>query len=110
MGDDRMTKRRYVARSPEIAARRLGDEMMIMSGRDSTLIMLNDVATIIWEAADGCTALEEIVKSKICAAFEVEPAEALRDANALADGLSEHGILLLSNEPFRPSSPGQESK
>ena len=48
-----MNKKRYVARSSEIAARRLGDEMMIMSGRDSTLFTLNEVATIIWEAADG---------------------------------------------------------
>jgi hypothetical protein len=110
MGDDRMTHRRYVARSTEIAARRLGDEMMIMSGRDSMLFTLNDVATIIWEAADGSTALDQIVESKICSVFEVEPAEALRDANALADGLAKHGILLLSDQPFRPSLRGQESK
>ena len=57
-----MTNKRYVARSSEISARRLGDEMMIMSGRESTLITLNDVATIIWEAADGSVALEEIVE------------------------------------------------
>jgi hypothetical protein len=110
MGDDRMTNRRYVVRSSEIAARRLGDKMMIMSGRDSTLITLNDVATIIWEAADGSTELEEIVKSKICPAFAVEPNEALRDANALADGLAGHGILLLSDKPFWPSSLSKESK
>jgi Coenzyme PQQ synthesis protein D (PqqD) len=110
MGDDRMTHRRYVARSSEIAARRLGDEMMIMSGRDSMLFTLNDVATIIWEAADGSTALDQIVESKICSVFEVEPAEALRDANALADGLAKHGILLLSDQPFRASLRGQESK
>lgn len=105
-----MTQKRYAARSSEIAARKLGDEMMIMSGRDSTLFTLNEVATIIWEAADGRTALEEIVECKICPEFEVEPAEALRDANTLAAGLAEHGILLLSDEPFRPSSVGQEPK
>ncbi|MGB6431803.1 MAG: PqqD family protein [Candidatus Acidiferrales bacterium] len=105
-----MSNKRYVARSSEIAARRLGDEMMIMSGRDSTLFTLNEVATLIWEAADGSMALDEIVKCKIFPEFEVDLAEALRDANALADGLAEHGILLLSDEPFGPSSPGQESK
>lgn len=105
-----MTNTRYVARSSEIAARRLGDEMMIMSGRDSTLFTLNDVATIIWEAADGSTTLDEIVESRICPQFEVEPAEALRDANALADELAERGILLLSDQPFRPSSVEQEWK
>ena len=38
-----MKAKRYVARSSEIAARRLGNETMIMSGRDSTLFSLNEV-------------------------------------------------------------------
>jgi hypothetical protein len=105
-----MSDKRYVARSSAVAARRLGDEMMIMSARDSTLFTLNEVATIIWEAADGSTALDEIVESRICPEFEVDPAEALRDANALAEGLAARGVLLLSDEPFRPSALGQESK
>ena len=42
-----MNNHRYVARSSEIAARRLGNEMMIMSGRDSTLFSLNEVATVM---------------------------------------------------------------
>jgi hypothetical protein len=105
-----MTEKRYVARSSQIAARRLGDETMIMSGWDSKLITLNDVASIIWEAADGSTTLAEIVESQICSRFEVELAEALRDANALADALAEYGVLLLSDEPFRPSLLDQESR
>jgi len=40
----------YIARSKESAARRLGDEMIIMSARDSTLFTLNDVGAVIWEA------------------------------------------------------------
>ena len=103
-----MNSKRYVARSSEIAARRLGDETMIMSGRDSTLFTLNEVATAIWEAADGSTALDEIVQRNICPAFEVELDVALRDAESLAEELAGHGILLLSDEPFPP--PGQGSK
>ena len=103
-----MNGKRYVAQSSEIAARRLGDEMMIMSARDSTLFTLNEVATVIWEAADGSTALDEIVERRVCVAFEVEPSVALRDAEALAEELAGHGILLLSDEPFPP--PGQGSK
>jgi Coenzyme PQQ synthesis protein D (PqqD) len=91
---------RYVARSSEIAARRLGDEMMIMSGRDSTLFSLNEVATVIWEAADGLTTLDDIVEHRICQEFDVELAEALRDAEALAEALAERGIFLLSDKPF----------
>lgn len=100
--------RMYVARSPRVAARSIGGEMMIMSGRDSTLFTLNRTATIIWESADGTTPLEEIVHLKICPEFEVEPAEALQDAASLARDLAEHGILEVSDQPIthRNSSAG----
>lgn len=94
-----MTGKRYVARSTEIAARVLGDEVMIMSARDSTLFSLNEAATLIWEAADGQTSLEEIVTAKICARYEVAPDVALRDAEQLVDELAARGILILSESP-----------
>ena len=47
----------YIARSPAIASRMLGGEMMIMSAVDSTFFTLNPVATVIWQAADGHTPL-----------------------------------------------------
>jgi hypothetical protein len=95
-----MSCKPYVARSPSVAARKLGDEMMIMSGRDSTLFTLNEVATIIWEAADGSMPLEEIVDCKICAQFEVARGQALLDAEALVEQLAGYGILVLSSEPL----------
>ena len=52
---------KYIARSSAIAARLLGDEMMVMSTADSTFFTLNEVASVIWQAADGCTPLSEIV-------------------------------------------------
>ncbi len=97
-----MTKKRYVARSSQIAARNLGGEMMIMSARDSTLYTLNDVATVIWEAADGSTPLDEIVERSICPAFEVEPGAALQDAEAMVEELAGYGLFLLSDEPIQP--------
>jgi hypothetical protein len=92
--------RLYVARNPRVAARSLDGEMMIMSGRDSTLFTLNKTATILWQAADGATPLEEIVQQKICSEFEIEPGEALRDAETLARDLASHGILHISEEPI----------
>ena len=68
-----MNKKLYVARSPRIAARMLGEEMLVMSGRDSTLFTLNPTATILWQAADGATPLDEIVERRICSEFEVKP-------------------------------------
>ena len=95
----------YLARNPRVAARSLDGEMMIMSGRDSTLFTLNKTASILWQAADGSTPLEEIVEHKICTEFEVEPGEALKDAEALARDLANHGILQISEEPIVAGNP-----
>ena len=97
----------YIARSREIAARELDGEMMIMSARDSTLFSLNELGTIIWQAADGATPLEEIVAQKICLEYDVEPAEALKDAETFVRELAEHGIMLLSD---RPIAAGENSR
>lgn len=90
----------YIARNPKVAARGLGGEMMIMSGRDSTLFTLNRTAAILWQSADGATALDEIVDRKICAEFDVEREEALKDAETLARELASHEILQVSEEPI----------
>lgn len=95
---------RYVARNTAIAARALGEETIIMSAADSTLFTLNEVASVIWEAADGVTPLEEIVSSKICAQYDVAPDAALKDAQALVEGLAEHGVMVLSDHPLASSS------
>ena len=90
----------YIARSSAIAARALEGEMIIMSARDSTLFTLNEVATAIWQAADGRTPLAEIVQSHVCAKFETETEAAYSDAEAFCRELAEHGILVLSDQPI----------
>jgi hypothetical protein len=95
-----MTRKLYVARSPRIAARMLGEEMLVMSGHDSTLFTLNLTATILWQAADGATPLEEIVERRICSQFEVKPEDAISDAEVLAEDLARRGILLISERPI----------
>ncbi len=94
----------YIARAAEVAARSLDGEMMIMSARNSTLFTLNPVGTIIWQSADGKTPLAEIVKSKICAEFEIDPEEALKDAEGFVNDLASHGILVMSDAPINPST------
>jgi hypothetical protein len=94
--------RLYMARNPKVAARSLDGEMMIMSGRDSTLFTLNKTATILWQSADGTTPLDEIVDRRICTEFEVAPIEALHDAENLARELASHEILQISEEPIPP--------
>jgi len=90
----------YIARSRSVAARQLGDELIIMSATDSTLFNLNPVAAVIWQSADGKTPLANIVEQQICAAFEVEFAEAFRDAQEFVADLASHGILFVADAPI----------
>jgi len=102
--------RLYLARNPRVAARSLDGEMMIMSGRDSTLFTLNKTATILWQSADGATPLDEIVEQRICSEFAVEPAEALQDAEMLARELATHEILEVSEQPIFERRASGESR
>jgi hypothetical protein len=95
-----MSSKLYVAQSHAVASRKLGCEMMVMSARDSTLFTLNEIATIIWEFADGSLTLDEIVELGICSEFDVKSTEAVRDAEILAEALARHGILRISREPI----------
>lgn len=101
---------KYLARSSQIAARLLGGEMMIMSPLDSTFFTLNEVATVIWQAADGNTTLDEIVSEHVVPAFDVDPAVAQRDSEEFADELSRHGILLVSDHPIAPATRPELSR
>jgi hypothetical protein len=89
---------KYISRSDAIAARLLGDEMMIMSAVDSTFFTLNEVATLIWQAADGRTSLSQIA-DKICQEFDVDKQQAEHDTEQFVDELATHGILLISGAP-----------
>lgn len=91
----------YPLRADNVAARRVGDELMIMSARDSALFSLNETAALLWSAADGTTSLDQIVQREICPRFDIDHATALRDARELADGLAAHGILQVASQPRR---------
>ena len=99
-----MSGKEYVARSPQIAARMMGDEMMIMSAVDSTLFTLNEVASAICNAADGSKTLEEIVAGDICEQFDVTLEVGLKDAEELVKKLTGHGILIVSDQPILQST------
>jgi hypothetical protein len=101
---DVLMAEKYILRSPAIAARMLGGEMMIMSVRDSTFFTFDQVATAIWQAADGQTPLSEIIAKKICAEFDVSLETAVRDAEDFTQELAGHGILMVSDQPIRSST------
>jgi coenzyme PQQ synthesis protein D (PqqD) len=89
---------RYVARNPQTAWRVYDGEAVILLGEDSTLNTLNPVGTLIWEVADGKTPVSAIV-ARICDEFDVEAAEARRDAAAFIETLCKRGLLTMSESP-----------
>jgi hypothetical protein len=95
---------KYIAKSTAIAARMLGGEMMVMSAVDSTFFTLNEVATVIWQAADGRTPLSAIISDRVCPQFDVEPDIAKRDAEQFVEELSGHGILQVSDHPIESAA------
>src|SRR3981081_143455 len=95
----------YIARSSAIAARALAGEMMVMNSADSTFFTLNQVATVIFQAADGHTPLQDIVRDHVCEQFDVNPEQAQADAEQFVAELSGHGILLVSDQPLASGAP-----
>jgi hypothetical protein len=73
-------------------------EAVIVSPEDSTLHTLNPVGTLIWEAADGRTALEAIV-TRVCETFVVDHATAARDVASFIDSLCQRGLLTVVDMP-----------
>lgn len=99
-----MSTPRYVSRASNVAARMVGGEVMIMSGLDSSLYSLNETASLLWQAADGVTPLAQMVERHICAAYDVDPASALRDAEEMSEELARQGILVISDTPLTDAS------
>jgi hypothetical protein len=90
----------YPRKADNMAFRVLQGEAILMNPVDSSLYNLNEVATAIWQAADGHTSLAQIVEREICPRFEIDSASALCDAEEFVESLAEHSVLLLSHEPF----------
>jgi hypothetical protein len=81
----------------KLAARKVGGEMVILSAEDSSLFLLNEVGTAIWEAADGRRSIQAIADA-LCAEYDVDAAMALADVTEFIDALAAAGIVSLSDE------------
>jgi hypothetical protein len=87
----------FVRRGERLAARKVGGEMVILSADDSSLVVLNEVGTAIWEAADGRTSIQAIADG-VCAQYEVDAGTALRDVDDFVRALADAGIVSTSTE------------
>ena len=87
----------FVRRGERLAARKVGGEMVILSADDSSLFVLNEVGTVIGEAADGRTSIDGLADA-VCREFEVDLATARRDVEEYVSALAGAGIVSTSSE------------
>jgi Coenzyme PQQ synthesis protein D (PqqD) len=89
---------KFISRGPALAYRMLGGETIVMSAGDSTLFSLDEVASLIWQLADGRTPLTAIV-DRICQEYDVDHATARNDAEEFIAVLASRGLLTVSEQP-----------
>jgi hypothetical protein len=87
----------FVHRGERLAARKVGDEMVLLSADDSSLFVLNEVATVIWEAADGRTSIEAIADA-MCRDYDVDRETARCDVEEFVKALADAGVVSTSTE------------
>jgi len=90
----------FVMRGERLAARKVGGEMVILSADDSSLFVLNEVGTAVWEAADGRTSLDAIAAG-VCREFDVDRDTALREISEFVTALAAAGVVSLSEGESR---------
>jgi hypothetical protein len=96
----------FFTRAGQLAARKVAGEVVILRAQDSRLYVLNPVASVVWEAADGRTSLDAVVRDVICREFDVDPETARRDASELVVALAAEGLLRTSDQPLADADSG----
>ncbi len=86
--------------NPSIVGRLVEDGAILILPERGEVKVLNEVATHIWQLADGSRTIEEIIR-QICRKYEVSPSVAMADTLAFVSVLVELGILDLSAEERR---------
>jgi hypothetical protein len=87
----------FVVRGERLAARRVAGEMVILSADDSSLFVLNEVGTAIWEAADGRTSTHAIADG-LSREYDVDPVTARQDVEEFVRALAAAGVVSISTE------------
>jgi hypothetical protein len=90
----------FFVKAERLAARKVAGEMVILRADDSSLYVLDGVGTAVWDAADGRTSVDAVVRDVICRDFDVDLETALRDVSEFVAALTAQGILRTSDHPM----------
>jgi hypothetical protein len=88
----------YLLQNPQAAWRVYDGQAVIVSPEDSTLHTLNEVGTVVWEAADGRTPLSAIV-ARVHERYDVDAPAAERDVQAFVEQLRSRGLITVLDAP-----------
>lgn len=88
----------YPRQRPDLAARVIGGEAVVVTPADARVHELNEVATAVFEACDGTRSGWQLV-DVVLGAFEVGRDEAVRDVTTLLETMREAGLVELLAAP-----------
>lgn len=82
----------YALQVNELIWRRIGDEVVIITGDGLATHILNKTAARVWELCDGTHDITGITET-ICKQFEVSPEKARTDVDDVMAQLEELGLI-----------------
>ncbi len=88
----------YPVPHPQVAARILDGEAVIILGETSEVVVLNEVGSRIWDLADGRRSLADISR-QVAAEFEAEPGQIEADIHRFVHSLIQDKMVTLSSTP-----------
>ncbi len=96
-------------RNTAVLWRELDGEAVLLDPALGCSYNLNRVGTLVWKLLDGEHSRDDIV-SAICAAYEVEQAQALQDVAALLADLRQNNLLSEQATPAYSQDYAQQSQ
>lgn len=79
-------------RHPQVAARTIDDQAVIILADSGNVTILNPVGTRVWDLIDGIRSVSDIL-TVITREYEVTPEEAQTDVYAFLTDLTERGAI-----------------
>jgi hypothetical protein len=89
-----MAEQRKPKRNKNVAWRVIEEEAILISSEDSMLHSLDEVATLIWEMADGEHTIDQIV-DRVCDDYDVERDRARKDTVEFLEKLAGEDLKLV---------------
>jgi hypothetical protein len=100
-----MDSNRYPVPHPQVGARVVDSEAVIILADSGNVNVLNPVGTRIWELADGSRSVQQIADALV-AEYEVTTEVALQDVTEFLRKLVDAGMLTLQDVPSSVGASG----